>query len=262
VPIIFGILNLTPDSFSDGDESMQDSNKALSKAQALIDAGADVLDIGAESTRPGASLVTTEEEWLRLRPFLEAYNLSAPLSLDSRNPDIVKRALYHTDAIHYINDVSGMINPEMLVILEQHAEPHVKFISMHSKGGVPPSISSSEVPDDYYTEEGGLYQAMKSFWQGVFDLSQKLGLNQDRFILDPGLGFGKNLQHSLELPSVMKQIKQDFGLALMMGASRKSFLKSWKNKQEASFVELDNWTKEYNELFDLAVQDCLRLHLV
>jgi dihydropteroate synthase len=262
VPLIFGILNLTPDSFSDGDRSIFDLNTALAKAQALIDAGANVLDIGAESTRPGAVPVSTEEEWKRLKPFLEAYNLAAPLSLDSRNPDIVKRALYHTDAIHYINDVSGMTNPELLLILEQHAESHLKFISMHSKGGVPPSQSAIQLPDNYYANEGGLYQGMKTFWQSVFDLSQKLGLQQNRFILDPGIGFGKNLRHSLELPTVINQIKQDFGLPVMIGASRKSFLKAWKTKEDASLQELDSWTIEYNELFDLSKDDALRLHLV
>lgn len=258
MPKVFGILNLTPDSFSDGDESVLDPSLAMKKAKALIDAGAEVLDIGAESTRPGASPVDTKKEWARLKPFLDVYNLDTPLSLDSRNPDIVKRALYQTDAIRYINDVSGMLNPEMLAILEQHADEKIKFISMHSKGGVP-GLASELVRDDFYQEDGGLFEHMKKFWAGVFDLSQKFGLKQERFILDPGLGFGKNLKQSLEILSLISELKKEFGLPVLIGASRKRFLKEWKNKPDAALEELDDWTKEYNDLCDA---DYLRVHLV
>lgn len=259
MPCIFGILNLTPDSFSDGDKAVLDPIVAMKKAEALIKAGADVIDIGAESTRPGASPIETSEEWARLKPFLELYNLSTPLSLDSRNPDIVKRALYHTDAIRYINDVSGMTNPEMLMVLEQHADPGLKFITMHSKGEIPPSIPADEIPDDYYAESGGLLEHMKAFWHEVFDLSQKYNLKKENFILDPGLGFGKNLKHSLEIPDLIPELKKEFGLPVMIGSSRKRFLKQWKSKPEASNTELDLWTQEYNAL---CACDYLRLHLV
>lgn len=261
MPKVFGILNLTPDSFSDGSVDILDPKIAVKKAKALIQAGAEVLDIGAESTRPGASPVDTKEEWARLKPFLDSYNLDTPLSLDSRNPDIVKRALYQTDAIRYINDVSGMTNPELLAILEQHADETIKFISMHSKGGVP-GLASSLVGDDFYQEDGGLLEHMKQFWRGVFDLSQKFGLEKDRFILDPGLGFGKNLKQSLEIPSLVSELKKEFGLPVMIGASRKRFLKEWKSKPEASLEELDTWTSEYNSLCDLNERDSLRLHLL
>jgi len=257
VPKVFSILNLTPDSFSDGDESVLDPAIAMKRAEALIKAGADVIDIGAESTRPGATEVSTSDEWSRLKPFLELYNFDTPLSLDSRNPDIVKRALYHTDAIRYINDVSGMMNPEMLAILEQHADQNIKFISMHSKGGVP-GLAADLVGDDFYQEDDGLFEHMKKFWTELFDLSQKFGLSQDRFILDPGLGFGKNLRHSLEIPSLIPKLKEEFGLPVMIGASRKRFLKQWKNKADASLEELDNWTQEYNKLCEAGY---LRVHV-
>lgn len=260
MPKIFGILNLTPDSFSDGSDEILNPKIALAKAQALIGAGADVIDIGAESTRPGASVVDTTEEWSRLKPFLEAYTLDAPLSLDSRNPDIVKRALYQTDAIKYINDVSGMTNPEMFMVLEQHGDEDLKFISMHSKGGIPPSLAAKEIFDDFYDEDGGLFEHMKAFWAEVFDLSQKYGLKKENFILDPGLGFGKNLKHSLEMPEIVSKLKKEFDLSVMLGASRKRFLKLWKNKLDPSLEELDTWTQEYTDLCNLEEQDYLRVH--
>lgn len=260
MPKIFGILNLTPDSFSDGRAENLSLETVLEKAKALIAAGVDVIDIGAESTRPGASSVDTNEEWSRLKPFLEAYTMDIPLSLDSRNPEIIKRALYHTDAIKYINDVSGMTNPEILMILDQHADADLKFITMHSKGGVPPSLPASLIPDSYYDSEAGLYAALKSFWLGVFELAAKFGLNRESFILDPGIGFGKNLKHSLEIPSLITELKKELELPVMIGASRKSFLNLWKNKPEASNEELDNWTREYNSSFELGAEDCLRLH--
>lgn len=261
MPKVFGILNLTPDSFSDGDESVLDPAVAMKKAKALIQAGADVIDIGAESTRPGATELSTSDEWARLKPFLDNYNLDTPLSLDSRNPDIVKRALYQTDAIRYINDVSGMTNPEMLMILEQHADADLKFISMHSKGGIP-GLAAEAITEEFYSEDGGLYEHMKVFWNAVLEAAQKHKLKKENFILDPGLGFGKNLKHSLEIPSLIPRLKQEFGLPVMIGASRKRFLKEWKNKPDASLEDLDTWTSEYNYLFDLDEKDFLRMHLV
>ena len=258
--INFGILNLTPDSFSDGDINFFDINRSLQKAQTLIDNGFQVIDIGAESTRPGAQVIDEKTEWLRLKDFLSSYNLSKPLSLDSSKPETIKNALYHSPFINYINDVSGMQNPDLVYQVAEHAESFVKLIAMHSKGGVPPSLKSTEVPDDFYKEDGGLKEHIFCFFKKTISTCEKFDINPERLILDLGLGFGKNLKQSIELLELIPAIKQEFALPIMIGASRKSFLKTWKNQEEASWQELDKWTYEFNELSAQAGADYLRSH--
>lgn len=258
--INFGILNLTPDSFSDGAENDSNLEFFLQKAKSLIETGFDVIDVGAESTRPGAEVITQKEEWARLKDFLLNYNLSKPLSLDSFKPETIKNALYHSSSIHYINDVTGLQNSDLLYQVAEHAESFVKLIGMHSKGGVPPSLKASEIPDDFYGGEGGLEEDLKRFFYGSIKACKKFGINESRLILDLGLGFGKNLKHSLELIELIPKIKNEFGLPVMIGASRKSFLKLWKIRPEADWSELDKWTEEYNSLAVRAGAEYLRSH--
>jgi len=260
VLINFGILNLTPDSFSDGAESNANLDFFLQKTKKLIDIGFDVIDIGAESTRPGAEVITQKEEWTRLKDFLLNYNLSKPLSLDSFKPETIKNALYHSSSIHYINDVTGLQNPDLLYQVAEHAESFVKLIGMHSKGGVPPSLKASEIPDDFYEAEGGLEEDLKCFFYESIKACKEFRIDESRLILDLGLGFGKNLKHSLELIELIPIIKKEFGLPVMVGASRKSFLRLWKNRVSADWNELDKWTDEYNSLAVRAGAEYLRSH--
>ncbi len=261
---VLGILNLTPDSFSDADISLLDPQKALAKAQSLINSGVDIIDVGAESTRPGASTVSSEAEWQRLQGFLELYDLAVPLSLDSRNSQVISRALrtpckiglnanFEEKAdlqkinpkLTYINDVSGLQSPEILKSLADFCgNASLKYIAMHSCGGVPPP-KSSEIPDDYYKEQGGLEEHMKRFFAKTLSLMESYGLNTSNIILDPGLGFGKNLKHSLEIIEIMPRLKQEFGLEILLGPSRKSFLKLWKSNPQVSLKELDLYSLEY-----------------
>jgi len=260
VLINFGILNLTPDSFSDGAENNCNLDFFLQKAKNLINTGFDVIDIGAESTRPGADIITQKQEWSRLKDFLLNYNLSKPLSLDSSKPETIKNALYHSSSIHYINDVTGLQNPDLLYQVAEHAESFVKLIGMHSKGGVPPSLKASEIPDDFYDAEGGLEEDLRRFFDESIKACKKFSIDESRLILDLGLGFGKNLKHSLELIELIPKIKSEFGLPIMLGASRKSFLRLWKDKSEADWSELDRWTEEYNSLGVRAGAEYLRSH--
>lgn len=258
--INFGILNLTPDSFSDGAENNCNLDFFSQKAKNLINTGFDVIDIGAESTRPGADIITQKQEWSRLKDFLLNYNLSKPLSLDSSKPETIKNALYHSSSIHYINDVTGLQNPDLLYQVAEHAESFVKLIGMHSKGGVPPSLKASEIPDDFYDAEGGLEEDLRRFFDESIKACKKFSIDESRLILDLGLGFGKNLKHSLELIELIPKIKSEFGLPIMLGASRKSFLRLWKDKSEADWSELDRWTEEYNSLGVRAGAEYLRSH--
>ncbi len=242
---VLGILNLTPDSFSDADISLIDPQKALAKVQSLIDLGVDIIDVGAESTRPGASSVSLEAEWQRLRGFLEVYDLTLSLSLDSRQASVIAKALELNRKLLYINDVSGLQNPEVLRSLADFCgNANLKYIAMHSHGGVPP-LKSSEIPDDFYKEHGGLEEHMKRFFAKTISSMKSYGLNSSNLILDPGLGFGKNLKHSLEIVEIIPRLKQEFGLEILLGPSRKSFLKLWKNNPQANLQELDLYSLEY-----------------
>ncbi len=258
------ILNLSPDSFSDGDTAMLEPELALARAQELLVRGANHLDIGAESTRPGASPVSTEEELARLTPFLEMIKAQVPalngrFSLDSRNSQVIRKVFKeYGQYFSFINDVSGMQNNNMLGIVREFVNPKVRLISMHSKGGVPPRQSSAEIPDDFYKQ--GLLEDLKVFWDRTISQMRRFEIDSSRLILDPGLGFGKNLKHSLEIIDLISKLKQEFGLPILIGASRKSFLKLWKNQAEASIQELDEWTQEYNSKAVQAGADLLRVH--
>ena len=242
---VLGILNLTPDSFSDADISLLGPQKALAKAQSLINSAVDIIDVGAESTRPGASSVSSDAEWQRLQGFLELYDLALPLSLDSRNPQVIAQALELNPKLTYINDVSGLQNPEVLRSLTDFCgNAGLKYIAMHSCGGVPPP-KSSEIPDDFYKEHGGLEEHMKRFFAKTISSMESYGLNISNLILDPGLGFGKNLKQSLEIIEIIPRLKQEFGLEILLGPSRKSFLKLWKNNHQASLQDLDLYSLRY-----------------
>ncbi len=260
--IHLGILNLTPDSFSDGDPSILEPELALARAQELVGQGVNFIDLGAESTRLGASPVSTEEELARLTPLLELLKtqpLTAKFSLDTRNSQVVRMVFKkYGQHFSFINDVMGLQNTNMLGIIAEFVKPNVRLISMHSKGGVPPRQTSSEIPDDFYKH--GLLEDMKMFWDRTINQMRRFDIDSSRLILDPGLGFGKNLKHSLEIIDLIPKLKQEFGLPVLIGASRKSFLKLWKNQADASTQELDTWTKEYNALAVKAGAELLRVH--
>lgn len=258
------ILNLSPDSFSDGSTQVLETAYSFNKFQKLIGEGPDFIDIGAESTRPNASSISTEEELSRLEPFLakislQSLNLKGKFSLDSRNPATVAKIFKnYSDNFSFLNDVSGLQNPELIKTITEYINPSVKLIAMHSCGGIP-ALRSAEVPDSYYDSAGGLLEEMKRFFHFGIKLAETYGINSSRIILDPGLGFGKNLQHSLEIIEIVPRLKEEFGLEILIGASRKSFLRLWKNKPDASIAELDEWTGEYQNLFQDQV-DYFRIH--
>ena len=258
------ILNLSPDSFSDGDPAMLEPEIALARTKELLNAGANHIDIGAESTRPGANPVSTEEELSRLTPFLEAVKaeglaLKGRFSLDTRNSQVVRKVFKeYGPYFSFINDVSGMQNNNMLGIIREFVNPNTRLISMHSKGGVPPRQSSAEISDDFYKH--GLLEDLKVFWDRTISQMRRFEIDSSRLILDPGLGFGKNLKQSLEIINLIAKLKAEFGAPVLIGASRKSFLKLWKNQANATNTQLDEWTQEYNTMAVKAGADLIRVH--
>lgn len=218
LPELVGILNITPDSFSDGGR-FNKPETALRQAQLLVNHGARILDIGAESTRPQASPITPREEWERLEPILNALlTLQSPdqtplrMSLDTRHFETASKAL-KKGGISWINDVSGLSDPKLQKLL---AQSDVDVVFMHSLS-VPPR------PGEFLAgHEDPLSQLLRWGNQRIEELVNA-GISRERLIFDPGLGFGKTVAQSWEILRGMNRL-HDLGVRLFVGHSRKSFL--------------------------------------
>lgn len=206
---IVGILNITPDSFSDGNLYF-DTNKAILRTHQLFEEGANLVDIGAESTRPGAQPLTPDQEWERLEPVLCKLINEFPhsLSVDTYHPETAEAALNLGDVI--INDVTGLNNPKMIsVILKFKA----KIVISHS-----PDINVQ------LAHRGKLIGDIQQIRSELLDKALMLeskGLKHENIILDPGIGFGKTMKINRELLSFAKLIKE---YPVMIGYSKKRFL--------------------------------------
>lgn len=209
-PLVMGILNLTEDSFSDGGRHF-DPAVAISAARQMVADGADIIDIGAESTRPGARAVPPHEEWARLAPVLAALApLDVPLSVDTRNPGVMRQAIAAGASI--INDISGFRRAESRDIVAPHT---VGLVTMHMLGDDPATMQANPVYADACAEVGAFLVQSR---QALLDA----GVAAERICLDPGFGFGKTLAHNLAL---YEGIATWAGLApVLIGVSRKSMI--------------------------------------
>ncbi len=206
---IVGILNITPDSFSDGNMFMEPRD-ALAQAQRLLNDGADMIDVGAESTRPGATPLKTSEEWQRLEPVLKQLvkHLPGRLSLDTYHPEIAAKALALGEVI--INDVTGMNNPAMVELVSSYP---AKCIISHLIGTDIQAAHRGELLDDITVVHADL--------MGKARLLEAQGVPHDHIILDPGIGFGKTPELNWKLVSFAR-LTPDY--PVMIGYSRKRFL--------------------------------------
>ncbi|MBL0318516.1 MAG: dihydropteroate synthase [Alphaproteobacteria bacterium] len=212
---LVGILNLTPDSFSDGG-SYTDLSSLLISCTTLIKEGAAVIDIGAESTRPNAIPLSAKEEWQRLAPYLKSiinhiHQLGALASLDSRHPENVQRAV--DLGIDWMNDVSGLSDQAMIDVA---ASSHVSIVVMHSVSI--PAERTMTIPDDI---DPILY--LKQWLDTCISHASAAGIDKQRLIFDPGIGFGKNVDQCWSLINRADELKA-FGYPLFIGHSRKGFL--------------------------------------
>lgn len=210
---LVGILNITPDSFSDGG-CFVEVDKALQQVKRLMAEGASVIDIGAESTRPGAVPLTAEEEWTRLEPLLFALRdvENIRISLDTRHAETARKALA-SEVVHWINDVSGVSDPAMLDVLLEYPVP---VVVMHHLG-IPADKNITLPQDSDPVEE--VYGWLAS----TRDRLVQAGIIPSNIILDIGIGFGKTAQQSMQLLQRIEAFKT-LELPLMVGHSRKSFL--------------------------------------
>lgn len=213
---LIGILNITPDSFSDGG-MFANAATAAARCAALIAEGADYVDLGAESTRPGATPLTADAEWARLSPALDRLCSHAPrLSIDTRHAQTVRQALAQGVAI--INDVSGLLDPAMREVL---AAAKCDIVVMHSLSI--PADKAVTLPEDCDPIE-----VVLQWKQRVTALAQQSGIDVARLIFDPGIGFGKTPQQSLALILRASELVSNGGHWLY-GHSRKSFLTLFTN---------------------------------
>lgn len=211
-PLLMGILNVTPDSFSDGG-SYNRLDAALAHAERLLADGADILDIGGESTRPGAPYVSAEEELQRVLPVLERLAaLQVPLSLDTRRTSVMRAAL-QAGAVDLINDVSALEDDGALALV---AAANVGICLMHKQDN-PDTMQQQPDYADVVQEVGG-YLARR------IELCLAHGIARERLLADPGFGFGKTLEHNLALLRGLPQLEAMAGAPLLVGMSRKSML--------------------------------------
>lgn len=218
-PLVMGVLNLTPDSFYEASRHQQ-ADAAVARAHELVAEGADLLDIGAESTRPGAQPVTDDEEWRRLAPVLEALRgLPVPLSVDTRRASIMRRAL--DLGADMINDVSGFADPQAIAAV---ADRPAALCVMHMAGD-PRTMQNDPSYFDVVAEVGAWLGGRVAALAGA-------GVARERLVLDPGIGFGKRLAHNLALLRALPELADVAGRALapaarlpvLVGLSRKSLV--------------------------------------
>jgi dihydropteroate synthase len=207
-PAVMGILNVTPDSFSDGGQ-FNDPAAALVQARRLAVEGCDIVDIGGESTRPGATAVSAADELARIAPVVSALAgaLEVPLSIDTSKAEVAKRAIELGAVL--VNDVWGLQrDPDMAPVVAGHDAP---VIIMHNRDAADPRID--------------IVADVTAFFKRSLDIAARAGIPPERIVLDPGIGFGKTPEQSLTCIARL-DAWCGFGLPLLVGASRKRFIHS------------------------------------
>jgi dihydropteroate synthase len=206
-PIVMGILNVTPDSFSDGGRFF-DPARAVTQAKQLIADGADIVDIGAESTRPygGAQPVSADDERTRLAEVLPTtIALGTTVSIDTMKAEVADWALRQGASI--VNDVWGLQrDPDMAPVIASH---HAPVVIMHNRDAADPSL---DIMDE-----------MRAFFHRSLEIAGRAGIDRNRIVIDPGIGFGKTPRQSMTAIGKLAEL-QEFGLPILVGASRKRFI--------------------------------------
>ena len=210
-PRVMGILNVTPDSFSDGGRFVA-LDDALRQAEGMVDAGVDIIDVGGESTRPGALATTVDEELFRVVPVIERLHerFDTPLSIDTSKPEVMRAAV--SAGAGMINDVCALGVPGATAAAAALAVP---VCLMHMQGE-PRTMQTAPQYDDVVAD-------IIQYLTGRVDACIAAGIDRARLLVDPGFGFGKSLQHNLVLLRDLRALQQ-LGLPVLVGLSRKSML--------------------------------------
>ena len=209
-PLVMGVVNITPDSFSDGGKFLA-ANAAIDHGLQLIEEGADILDIGGESTRPGAEPVNIAEELRRVLPIIQAMQgENVPISIDTMKPEVMKAAIQA--GVSMVNDVNALRADGALEVC---AESNVGVCLMHMQGS-PRTMQLEPSYSDVVAE-------VKTFLLDRAQACERASIARDRIVIDPGFGFGKNREHNLTLLRRLKEFRE-LGYAVLAGLSRKSVL--------------------------------------
>lgn len=252
---IMGILNITPDSFSDGGIYYKNIDKAIERISQMLDEGADIIDIGGESTRPGAEPVSTFEELERVIPIIKEARKQLGkdffISIDTYKAKVAEEALKAGADI--VNDISAMsFDKDMAKVVADFDCP---VILNHIKG-TPKNMQKNPYYDDVIEE-------IINFLEQQIDYGIKKGIREDRFIIDPGIGFGKNVEHNVEIIKRLLELKI-LGLPILIGISRKSFigliLKNLLGKSEYPPKERINGTLAATAIAVLNGAHIVRVH--
>ena len=222
IPNILGVLNLTPDSFSDGGK-FNSKKKGVNHAINLLNNGANLIDVGGESTRPGSKMIKEDLEWQRINKILKSLlKKKVPISLDTRKSKIMSKGI--NLGVKLINDVSGLdFDSETLNVLKKYKVP---FVIQHSQG-TPENMQKNP---KYKNELLDIYD----FFENKIKLLRSKGIKHNKIILDPGIGFGKNLKHNMSLIRNIS-IFHSLGFPILVGNSRKRFIKELSGKNDSKF---------------------------
>ncbi len=220
IPNILGVLNVTPDSFSDGG-MFNTKKKGTKHAFELLKSGANLIDVGGESTRPGSKAINQNLEWKRINKVLNVLEKKVPLSLDTRKSKIMEKGIEL--GVKLINDVSGLsYDSDTVKILKKY---NIPFVIQHSKG----NPQNMQRKPKYKNELLDIYD----FFENKIKYLRSKGINHNNIILDPGIGFGKNLKHNMSLISNIS-IFHSLGFPILVGNSRKRFIKEISDKNDSS----------------------------
>jgi dihydropteroate synthase len=218
IPNIMGILNLTPDSFSDGGK-FNNKKAGVNHANNLFKFGADIVDIGGESTRPGSKTISKKEEWNRIENIIKNIDKKIPLSLDTRKSEIMHKSIQI--GINLINDVSGLsYDSKTIDILKSNKTPFV----IHHMQGTPDNMQKNP---RYRNELLDIYD----FFEKKIKFLRSKGIKHNNIMIDPGIGFGKNLKHNMNLITNIS-IFHSLGFPILLGLSRKKFIKDLSGKND------------------------------
>ncbi|HET7929490.1 MAG TPA: dihydropteroate synthase [Actinomycetota bacterium] len=223
--LVMGILNVTPDSFSDGGRFL-DRASAVAHATRMVDDGADILDVGGESTRPGSSAVSADEELERVHPVIERLaelHPAVPISIDTRKAGVAAEALDAGATI--VNDVSGGADPAMFDVVRDR---QAAVVLMHMRGD-PATMQEAPHYDDVVGE-------VHEYLRQRIEAAELAGIDSERIAIDPGIGFGKDLGHNLELMHGVDALL-DLGRPVLVGPSRKKFIGTILDLPEEERVE-------------------------
>ena len=218
IPNIMGVLNLTPDSFSDGGK-FNKKKIGLKHAINLFEFGTDIVDVGGESTRPGSKSISEKKEWNRIKEIIKNINKKIPLSLDTRKANIMNKGIKL--GIKLINDVSGLsYDTKTIEVLRKSKSP---FVIQHSQGA-PEKMQNNP---RYKNELLDIYD----FFEEKIKFLRSRGIKHNNIIFDPGIGFGKNLKHNMNLIRGVS-IFHTLGFPILLGLSRKKFIKDLSGKND------------------------------